>query len=388
MYIHSIQKVIYKDPWQSDFYERLNSLKKGEGRVAYYYEKPDSSTFRYRVYNMIQAISESPINISSSYFWGNELEKHDEIISNTDVIVICRARYTAQLSKFISIARNKGKLIFFDIDDFIFNPSFTHLVVDTLNYDLNNPITSDFWFSFIAQEYATLNLCDYVITTNSFIAEQIIKLTGKKAYIVPNFLNREQYELSIKIIESKKNNGFLRNNKFHLGYFSGSPTHTKDLGVAFDAIIELLTKYKNLNLRIVGYMGLHKPFKQFPSQIERYPMQDYLNLQRIIGDVELNLIPLQDNIFTNCKSELKFFEAGITGTVSIASPIFSYANSIVDGKNGFLCKSHQWFELIESLINDPKSLENIALEAKTTSEEKFLWKNHSNTIINILFPNS
>jgi len=385
MYIHSIEKVNYNDPWQEDFNQRLCFLKKGTNRVAYYHERPDSSTFRYRVYNMIQALSESPYKISSTYFWGNELEKMDLIIANTDVIVICRARYTALLSRFVSVARNKGKVIFFDLDDFIFDPIYTHLVVDTLNYDINNPITSDFWFSFIAQQSAALNLCDKVITTNDYLATKIQNQTGKKVFVIPNFLNREQYLLSFRIFESKLKNGFLRDNKFHLGYFSGSPTHTKDLAVAFDAIIELLSKHKNLVFRIVGYMGLQKPLKQFATQVERYPMQDYLNLQRIIGDVELNLIPLQDNVFTNCKSELKFFEAGITGTVSIASPIFTYTNAIINRKNGFLAKSYQWFEIIDSIIEDPRILEEIARQAKNTSEQNYIWRNHTNLIINTLF---
>jgi len=36
--------------------------------------------------------------------------------------------------------------------------------------------------------------------------------------------------------------------------------------------------------------------------------------------VEIVIAPLQENVFTNCKSELKYFEAAIVGTIPSYSP--------------------------------------------------------------------
>ena len=38
---------------------------------------------------------------------------------------------------------------------------------------------------------------------------------------------------------------------------------------------------------------------------------------------------MENNKFTNCKSELKFFEAAIAETVTVASPTFNYKNAII-----------------------------------------------------------
>ncbi len=385
MYIINIPKIKYQDPWQQTFDFRLNLLiRKNKIRVAYYYERPDSSTFRYRVYNMVQTLNELSTQYVASFFWGEEIENINIIIDNVDIIVICRSRYTNALGGFIATARNKGKKVFFDIDDLVFCPTYTHLVVDSLNHDLNNPMVADYWFSFIAKQAAVLNLCDEVIATNEYLASIIRNETRKKVSVIPNFLNREQLEISNQIYEEKKKNGFQRDYKFHIGYFSGSPTHTKDFVVLADALMDLLDKYDNLIFRIVGYMDLVKPLKKYSSRIERYSMQDFLNLQRLVSEVELNLVPLQDNEFTNCKSELKYFEAGVVGTVTIASPTFTYNNAISDGDNGFIANSYQWYEKIENLILNPQQLVQIAKHAKIDSESKFSWRNQIKLIENVL----
>jgi glycosyltransferase involved in cell wall biosynthesis len=385
MYIHNIPAVDYIDPWKSTFAERFKSLVKGDRRVAYYYEVPDSSTFRYRAYNMIQVLQQES-DISAAYFHKDDLNHFDRIIDHADVIVICRASYSDKLNRMITRARNKGKLVFYDIDDLIFNPAYVHLVLNTLNQDIDDAFVSTHWFAHFGMQSATLSLCDQAITTNEFLAERIRSYAQKKVSVIPNFLNMEQMEVSQKIYQAKKASGFERDRQIHLGYFSGSPTHSKDLMIVTDALLEIMKKDPRVVLRIVGYMNTKGPLDQFSERIERLPFQDFINLQRLMGDVEINLVPLQDNEFTNCKSELKYFEAGIAGTATIASPTFTYAGSIRDGENGVLAKSYEWYEKIQALIDQIDDLPVIAEKAYAESEQKFAWYNQTRLIEKTLFP--
>ena len=354
--------------------------------MAYYYELPDSSTFRYRAYNMIQALQQSKSGISAAYFHKEELDRFDRIVDHSDVLVICRASYSDKLSRMITRARNKGKLVFYDVDDLIFNPAYVHLVLNTLNQDIDDAFVSTHWFAHFGMQAATLSLCDQAITTNEFLASRIRSYAQKTVSVIPNFLNMEQMEVSQKIFQAKKTCGFERDHQIHLGYFSGSPTHSKDLMIMTDALLELMKKDPRIILRIVGYMNTKGPLDQFAARIERLPLQDFVNLQRLIGDVEVNLVPLQDNEFTNCKSELKYFEAGIAGTATIASPTFTYAGSIRDGENGVLAKSYEWYEKIQSLIDQIDNLPVIADKAHAESEQKFAWYNQIYLIEKTLFP--
>ena len=81
-------------------------------------------------------------------------------------------------------------------------------------------------------------------------------------------------------------------------------------------------------LRVVGCLEPGQELTKYRDRIEMFPLQDFLNLQRYVAQVEINIAPLQDNVFTNCKSELKFFEAAICGTLTLASPTFCFRNAI------------------------------------------------------------
>jgi glycosyltransferase involved in cell wall biosynthesis len=388
MYLFDVPRVNYADPWLIPFNDRFKHLIKGQFRVAYYYDHPDNSTFRYRVYNMIQTLEESQSDISSSYFCYDDLPNLNKVIDIADVIVICRSKYTDELNRLITRARSKDKLVFFDIDDLVFDPAYIHLVLDTLDQDLTHPNVWDFWFAYVGRQGATLNLCDRVITTNEFLASQLHSYCKKPVSVIPNFLNKEQIEISKQIFISKKGNGFSRNKQIHLGYFSGTPSHNKDLEVVADSLAELLRNYPNIVLRIVGFIQLKKSLEEYRSRIEFFPLQDFINLQRLIGEVELNLVPLQDNIFTNCKSELKYFEAGIVGTVSMASPIFTYKKAIRDNENGYLAKSFEWQDKLISLIDEIEACPDIAEKAYIDSEQKYAWYNQAALIKDVLFPST
>ncbi|HUW63535.1 MAG TPA: glycosyltransferase family 1 protein, partial [Spirochaetia bacterium] len=119
------------DPWIASYEERVASLAKGHRRVAYFYEKPDSTTFRYRVYNMIQVLGESKEGISAAYFTGDEIGRLNRVIDLADVLVICRARYSNALRQLITRARSKGVRVLFDIDDLVFDPEYVPLLVQT-----------------------------------------------------------------------------------------------------------------------------------------------------------------------------------------------------------------------------------------------------------------
>ena len=61
----------------------------------------------------------------------------------------------------------------------------------------------------------------------------------------------------------------------------------------------------------MGFLDVGSALRGFGDRIDILPLADFLTLQTLIGSTGLNIVPLQTNIFTNCKSELKYFEAAI-----------------------------------------------------------------------------
>jgi glycosyltransferase involved in cell wall biosynthesis len=368
----------WSEPWAAEsFASRISALRHGRTRVAYYYDLPDSSTFRYRVYNMIQVLRHHEEGIRASWFCRADSGYFDRIVDCCDVLVICRARYTDRLGSMIERAKNLGRTIIFDVDDLVVDTQYTHLLMTTLDQDTDSEADLDHWFGYIARIGAVLRLCDRVITTNEYLASRIRACSGKDIRIVPNFINREQLEYSLQLLTAKKVARFARDERIHLGYFSGSPSHDNDFELISDALARLLDKDSRLHIRLVGYLNVKGDVVRHNERIERVGMHDFINLQHLIGSTEINLVPLQNNAFTNCKSELKFFEAGVVGTITVASPVFAYRHAVTDGINGFLADTCEWEEKLHSAIDtlgcDRTSYTEIAERAFEVSVKRFAW---------------
>ncbi|NOG69934.1 glycosyltransferase [Roseicella sp. DB1501] len=360
----------YRDPWSQSFASRLAALSRGAPRVAYFYERPDTSTFRYRCFNMVEALGLAEPGVGASWFCAADLEWADRIIDRADTIVICRARYTPAFARLIGAAKSRGRRVLFDVDDLIFDTRFTHLVLDTL--DQNTTDTDlDFWFAAMGRIGETMRLCDGVILTNEFLARRATDFCGLPTWVVPNFLNGAQLDISAQIVERKRASGWRRDGRIHLGYFSGTPSHNRDFAIIADTLAELLQRDRRLVLRIVGFLEPRGRLAGLSERIERFPLQDFLNLQRLIGEVELNLVPLQDNTFTNCKSELKIFEASITGTISIASPSFTLRRAIEEGETGYLAPAHRWEEVLLHAIDRLEDYPHMAEAALAMAEDRY-----------------
>lgn len=376
--------VRYRDPWAQSFATRLADLAHGAPRVAYVYERPDNSTFRYRCFNMIEALGLAEPGIGAAWFSAADLEWADRIIDRADTIVICRARYTPAFGRLIATARSRGRRVLFDVDDLIFDTRFTHMVMDALD-QTTAETDLDFWFGVMARIGETMRLCDGVIVTNDYLARRAADFCGLPGFVVPNFLNGAQLDLSARIVERKRASGWRRDARIHLGYFSGTPSHNRDFAIIADTLAELLQRDRRLVLRIVGFLEPKGRLAAMPQRIERFPLQDFVNLQRLIGEVELNLVPLQDNTFTNCKSELKVFEAAITGTLSIASPAFTLQRAIEEGETGYLAPAHRWEEVLLRAIDRLGDYPRMAEAALAAAEARYAPARQAKAITDALF---
>jgi len=380
-----IAPVAYRPPWAILVDERVAALAARPRRIAYFCEKPEATTFRYRVFNMVEALAADPaIDTSASWFHRGDLMWMDRFVDRADALVICRARYDAALARLLARARARGLPVLFDVDDLIFDPDHVHLVADAIDWDPEAEATWETLFARTARIGATLRLCDGVITTNRFLADRVEHYApGLRTHVIPNFLNREQQALSRVLFEAKRASGFERDGRVHLGYFSGTATHNRDFAVAASALVRLLRRHPRLVLRVVGALALPDELLRHRDRIERHGLQDFLNLQRLVAEVEINVAPLQDNLFTNCKSELKYFEAAICGTLTVASPTFALERAIRDGENGILARAYEWETQMETalaIVHEPARYAAIAERAFTQTEAAYGWDRHARLI--------
>lgn len=385
MFLADVSSVLYADPWTIPLHERLKALACGKSRVAYFYETANNSTFRYRAYNMVQVLNDkADRDVSASYFFLNDLHRIDEIADIADILVICRSRYCHRINQLVVKFKVRGKRVLFDIDDFVFNPSYAHLIMSTLDQDVDDAALWDHWFAYISRLGEAMRLCDGAITTNDYLASRLAEFSGLPVSVVPNFINKEQQVLSESVFSSKLSSGFARDGRISVGYFSGSPTHNFDYAIITSALEEVMDNDQRVDLIVVGYIDAGQTLSRFGSRIKYQPFHDYVNLQRLIGRVEFNLMPLQSNVFTNCKSELKYFEAAIAGTLSIASPSHTYSAAIQDGKNGYISQAHQWASVLQRAIENIGTYQDMAITAHDDATSKYIWFNQRGKILRAL----
>jgi glycosyltransferase involved in cell wall biosynthesis len=138
------------------------------------------------------------------------------------------------------------------------------------------------------------------------------------------------------------------------------------------ALARHLEKNPTTEFVIAGYLDLPPVLEPFADRIERLAFMNILELQAAMASVDINVVPLQHNDFTHCKSELKFFEAALveTPTIAAATPVFQSA--IDHGHNGFLVNDHDWdgaLDHVASLSN--AELCRVGTAAAITARERF-----------------
>lgn len=390
MFLNIPPAIPYTDPWLASYDARLKQMMAQQRRIAYFYELPDTSTFRYRAFNPGLTLAAHPdLATSGAWFDHRDLKSDSGFIDMADALVICRTRYNARVAQLIARARARGIPVLFDCDDLVFDVGQLHLLVDSLNLNQSDEAVWNDWFSMIGRLGATMRLCDSFITTNSYLAERAREFDPRlRTAVVPNYLNREQQDLSIGFHDIKRNANWARDGRIHIGYFSGSPSHARDFAVAAPAIFRLLENDPRIVLRVVGFLNLSREWQRYRDRIEVYPLQDFMNLQRLIAEVEINIAPLQSNTFTNCKSEIKYFEAAICGTLTLATPTFAFKSSIAHGRTGFLVKPHEWDSALQEAVaiaETPERYSAIADAASAHALSAYGWDRPADSIIRAVF---
>jgi hypothetical protein len=72
----------------------------------------------------------------------------------------------------------------------------------------------------------------------------------------------------------------------------------------------------------------------------------------------------------------------------LATPTFSFRNSMVHGETGFLVPSHAWDLALEeavAVVEDKPRYERIAIAAVEYARKAYGWDRHAHTIVRAVF---
>lgn len=210
--------------------------------------------------------------------------------------------------------------------------------------------------------------CDSGIASTEGLAAEMRRAGLSDVKVIENALDQQTLlgaeELHTKVTESEE--------LVRIVYGSGTNTHNVDFAEAADAILEVMRCFPNVRFRLIGLLDLPPGFEGFESRIERIPYCEYNEYLCRLAECDINIAPLENYIFNEAKSNIKFLEAAVVNVPSVCSPMSAFKSAIKDGVSGFLCDSTQeWISALTLLINSPALRKSIAARAHESIIERY-----------------
>ncbi|MCX8956307.1 glycosyltransferase family 1 protein [Erwinia psidii] len=152
-------------------------------------------------------------------------------------------------------------------------------------------------------------------------------------------------------------------------YLSGTKTHVMDFSVISGVLMNLAqSRRNNIEITFLGTIGNYaRAFKAVGATVNESGVVGFEKMLEIISRHDVVLVPLEETVFNNSKSNIKFIEAAAAHVPVIASPVREFSQYIVHGVNGWLCRTaDEWHDLISELIDNRHLLAEAGKQAFLT----------------------
>ena len=133
------------------------------------------------------------------------------------------------------------------------------------------------------------------------------------------------------------------------------------------AIKRVLLKYgKSVRLVVIGPIGA--AFRAAQIEADYFPIVEHRGFTNFVAALcnPIGLIPLDDSLFSSCKSAVKYFDYSVAGLATICSDVAPYNSVVSDGVDGYLVSNTEagWYGAMDRLVSDCGLRERIAHAAR------------------------
>lgn len=222
---------------------------------------------------------------------------------------------------------------------------------------------------------AICNEVDYITCTNEYLKNVIINNTTKspdKIKVFPNYIDLDTYTYR---------STFKDDGQINITHF-GSTTHFFDLKeTEFErGLNQIMKEYPNVTLRTVGAFipGYREKWGgRYENTFGDPDIYKWIKdkFPTFMAEADIMVVPLIDDIYNKCKSQIKWLEASSAKIPGIWQRIRQY-EEVIDGTNGILAnKDSEWYKGIKYMIDNPGKRK--AMGEKTFNDlEKWKIQNH------------
>lgn len=266
------------------------------------------------------------------------------------MVVFHRVPYRRYLGDVVDRLRKNKTVLLSDFDDLIFDPAAFQFINSP---DFADTVRSSMYKETMKRIRDTLECTQGVLSSTDYLASRIHQL-NKPVWVHRNAFSLEMLEISREV----QSQAAIQHDSdvTVIGYASGTPTHNRDFEMIRPALKQIMQRYPQVELRIIGPLDPGDGWGEAADRISRLKLVPWRRLPWLLHDFDINLAPLMmDNPFSQSKSEIKYMEAAMVGIPTIASPTDAFRYAIRSGENGFLANTQQeWVDALSSLVEDPK----------------------------------
>ena len=315
-------------------------------RVLFVSGKPESKGHLYRVRNGADALCRQ--GVDATWVGGDALADVDVGGLAPDAVVSYRAGLDAVTERLVNHCRRRGTPVGLDVDDLVFDPD----LISSGGIDFMSRLSAAAQEQWIAEAESIRSLMgavDFCVVPTSALADHARRVCPKTV-VIENGSAPETRAVSDHWRTRRTTGTSIR-----VGYASGSATHQADFATVVNPLGEVLRRHPDWSCTVVGALDLAEFADELPAgQIERRRGVEHVNLAYELARFDINIVPLQTgNAFCDAKSPLKYFEAALVGTPTIAINNPVYADIVRSGANGFLAATDdEWISALETLGRD------------------------------------
>lgn len=341
----------------------FNVKKRGGHKHTFYFSNAGNSdgSFKYRcVYQSAQYKKTLVYNGTS------DIKKLIRALFHCEKIIYSRPEKNDLTIYILELAKNIGVSVEFDYDDLLL-PEYSNY----LGHVRSKFSDAEAACNSLISKSSYLHYADSFRCSTTLIQEHLAEL-GKPTSVYKNKLLRS---MLIDNSHITKRLDDISKRKVNIIYLSGTATHKKDYSIVHGALIKLAQKYPNkFNLTFLGQVQQNVfPLELFLGKVKVVSRVDFPTMLEIISENDIALAPLENTIFNNAKSNIKFVECGSQGVPVIASPVDEFNAAINHSKNGWLCSSQEeWFELLEGIVTQKIDLMDVSLESRESVGNDFV----------------
>jgi len=300
----------------------------------------------------------------------SDVEAFTRQIPSVDAVVVYRAPATREVMRAVTMVREAGLPIFYEIDDLMFDQSY---FPDTFE-SYGGQITHDVYARLVtgtAFLSAVLSACDYAIGSTPTLAKAMeSQVVSGRSFVHRNALSR-LHEHSYRFAGAAGS----RRDRVRIFYGSGTRAHKEDFEVNLALPLEqLFRKWREkIEMVIFGYMTLSPALTAFSSQISILePIWDLHTYWKILREMDINLAVLKPGKLSDSKSEIKWLEAAMLGVPSVVSATKTFQEVVDDGVTGILIKDpRDWYSALDSLVASAASRRKIGSAARDVVLERY-----------------